>query len=109
MKTHLYFGASILLLALAVTGCSDLKNKDGLTPTGPALSVHGTGWDDSLSTDFHGAYLKSVSFNAKNCQQCHAPTYQGGTSGVSCFKCHTQYPHQTGWLDTTAANFHGVA
>ena len=109
MKTHLYFEASILLLALASAGCSDLKNKDGLTPTGPALSVHGTGWNDSLSADFHGAYLKSVSFSSKNCQQCHAPNYQGGTSGVSCFKCHTQYPHQTGWLDTTAANFHGVS
>ncbi len=67
------------------------------------------GWDDTLSADFHGAYLKSVGFNAKTCQECHAQNYQGGTSGVSCFKCHTQYPHATSWVDTTSANFHGLA
>jgi hypothetical protein len=108
MKTHLYLGISVIVLAALFAGCSELKDKNGLTPTAPALSIHGTGWDDSTSADFHGAYLKSASFNAKNCQECHAPNYQGGTSGVSCFKCHTQYPHSTAWLDTSSTNFHGA-
>lgn len=109
MKTHLCLGISVIVLAALCAGCSELKNENGLTPTSPALSIHGTGWDDSLSANFHGAFLKSANFNDTSCQRCHAKNYLGGTSGVSCFKCHMQYPHSTGWVDTSATSFHGAA
>ena len=109
MKTRLSIGIAVSALLVFFAGCSDLKKEGGLTPTTPSLSVHPTGWNDSLSQSFHGVALKTTNYDAKSCQQCHAPTYKGGTSNVSCFKCHQQYPHARGWVDTTSVIFHGAA
>jgi predicted CxxxxCH...CXXCH cytochrome family protein len=109
MNLKVYIGIALATLVALCVGCSDLKKETGLTPTTPPLSVHAQGWADSLSPNFHGVVLKGASYNANNCQQCHAKSLQGGTSSVSCYKCHQQYPHSTGWVDTTSTNFHGAA
>jgi len=38
-----------------------------------------------------------------HCTKCHGDDYNGGISGVSCKKCHTNAPHpDKPWLETTA-------
>lgn len=67
---------------------------------------HPQGWLNSASQNFHGgAYLANPD---PNCQGCHGSDYQGGSSRVSCYKCHDQFPHPGGWLQQNQANFHGA-
>ena len=42
----------------------------------------------------HGAqYLK----NTTSCTTCHGAKLDGGSTGVSCTKCHASYPHIAAW------------
>ncbi len=88
MKKSVYRGivlaASIGLLA----GCSQLKNDQ--TPTAPTLSVHGDGWTDPTSTNFHGNTVRQLNWNMTFCKSCHGGNYAGGTAQTSCLTCHTQ-------------------
>lgn len=68
---------------------------------------HSKEWSVATATNFHGKYLKTNNWYVAECVSCHGPNYDGGKSEVSCFKCHTSYPHSTGWKTTSAANFHG--
>ncbi len=100
---------SIILIVsalLALYSCTKLRD-DLPAPTSVAVEVHPLGWKDSASANFHGTYLKNRSYNLSTCVSCHGGSYDGGTSGISCFQCHTSYPHATGWKDSTAAGFHG--
>ena len=96
--------APLLFVMLFMTSCSELKNS--LPPaTSNSLQVHDDNWDSNpASANFHGAYLKTVGWQTNECKTCHGTTYTGGTSGKSCFKCHTSYPHATGF---SAASGHG--
>jgi len=87
-------------------GCTKLN--EGLpVPTSGKVQVHPAGWGDTNSTSFHGKVLKSESYNLNDCISCHAKSFTGGISGVTCFKCHASFPHAAGWNDTSSANFHG--
>jgi predicted CxxxxCH...CXXCH cytochrome family protein len=87
---------TFILLAAALLGlsCSELKN-DLPAPVAPGLKVHDAAWSDTANPGFHGRQLLVAvpAWNDGNCQVCHAANFSGGTSGVTCFKCHDPYPH----------------
>ena len=108
MKTTsflLFLCAGVLIAAMALSSCSDLK-KDLPAPTTQA-GIHPAGWNEPASSAFHGAALKKENYDLDACVRCHAKSYAGGTSGVSCTGCHQSYPHKIGWSDTSATQFHG--
>jgi hypothetical protein len=96
---------ALLTAALLLGGCSELK-QDLPAPMAPQ-GIHEAGWNDPASTAFHGTALKESQYKTQNCATCHAKAYSGGTSGTSCYGCHTSYPHKTGWVDSSASAFHG--
>ncbi|HTR81195.1 MAG TPA: CxxxxCH/CxxCH domain-containing protein [Bacteroidota bacterium] len=77
------FIASVGFLA----GCSQLKNDQ--MPTVPTLSVHGDGFANPTSANFHGDVIRNQNWDMTNCKFCHGPTYAGGTAQKSCLTCHT--------------------
>lgn len=81
-------GSVIFLLALLIVSCSKLA-KD-LPPAGGTLTVHGSGWTDSTSSNFHGRAIRNAGWDMVQCQTCHGPRYNGGTVKVSCLTCHNQ-------------------
>jgi len=107
MKRLLIRGSFMVgLAALMFAACSELK-KDLVAPVTGGAQVHPSSWIDTTSSDFHGKELLTKRTTLVTCAKCHAASYGGGTSGVSCFKCHSLYPHMTGWVDTLSATFHG--
>lgn len=44
----------------------------------------------------------------ETCQSCHGSDLKGGSVGVSCYDCHTVFPHPADWVDTGSTNFHGL-
>jgi hypothetical protein len=63
-----------------------------------SVQVHDDNWDNNpASSSFHGTYLKSTGWKIAECKTCHGTTFTGGTSGKSCFKCHSSYPHAAGF------------
>ncbi|MHB1687961.1 MAG: CxxxxCH/CxxCH domain c-type cytochrome [Ignavibacteriaceae bacterium] len=84
-----YFLINILLaftFGIILASCSDLQNN---IPTTPQLSAHKPGNLDPTSPNFHGNVVKANNWSMKDCQQCHAADYSGGTTGASCKSCHT--------------------
>jgi predicted CxxxxCH...CXXCH cytochrome family protein len=51
--------------------------------------------------------LKANNFDLSSCKQCHAADFSGGITKVACSSCHN-YPHTTGFADTTSSAFHGL-
>lgn len=92
MKQHLLILMIALGLALSAWSCSELK-QDLPSPVSTTMRVHSDEWSQASSPNFHGAYLSNKNWNDRECLQCHGGSYQGGSSGVSCFKCHDAYPH----------------
>jgi predicted CxxxxCH...CXXCH cytochrome family protein len=68
---------------------------------------HKAGWNDSVSTQFHGKFLLLGMGTLAECASCHGAGYDGGTSGTSCYSCHASYPHKTGWTGNVPATSHG--
>ncbi len=52
-------------------------------------SLHGRGWTDPSSPNFHGNAIRSANWDMRPCQSCHGALYDGGKVGVSCRECHT--------------------
>lgn len=52
-------------------------------------SLHGRGWTDPSSPNFHGNTIRSAGWDMRPCQTCHGAIYDGGKVGVSCRECHT--------------------
>lgn len=84
-----------LASALLFASCSELKtNLPG--PIASGVQVHNPVWGKTpADPGFHGRALAQAQpmWNDGSCRQCHGGNYAGGTSGVSCFKCHGAYPH----------------
>jgi predicted CxxxxCH...CXXCH cytochrome family protein len=94
------------LLAFLGLSCSELKQD---LPTNPGkLDVHGLGWNNPSSANFHGTALKAANFDFTECKKCHQGDFSGGTSGVSCASCHPAYPHPAGWTAAGTSTSHGV-
>ncbi len=62
-----------------------------------SLYPHSATWNQTAAGDFHGRFLKAMSYNATDCQTCHGTDYNGGTSQVACFSCHGTFPHGAVW------------
>jgi predicted CxxxxCH...CXXCH cytochrome family protein len=68
---------------------------------------HGTGWNDPASANSHGSFLKANQWNLSFCQSCHGQQFDGGTSGQSCYTCHSSYPHNAAWVNPSSPSYHG--
>lgn len=100
-------GAVAIGMLWTIGGCSDLK-KDLPSPIAPGVVIHEKGWDDPVAANFHGTVVRANSYSLTDCAPCHAGSFSGGTSGVSCYQCHEGYPHMIGWTQPSSANSHGV-
>jgi hypothetical protein len=108
MNTLLRRAVAALMLAgtaLFLGACSEIKSD--LPAPAAEKGIHDEGWGDPVASTFHGKVLKAGSYDLDKCVTCHAKNFSGGTSQTACGKCHTAYPHKTGWVDTVSANFHG--
>jgi predicted CxxxxCH...CXXCH cytochrome family protein len=81
--------SGIIGLAVLLISCSDLKT-DLPTATTAGTQIHGQGWKDSLSANFHGIAIQIAGWNMDNCKECHGPDYKGGSSRSSCLSCHNK-------------------
>jgi predicted CxxxxCH...CXXCH cytochrome family protein len=89
MKKQYITFLAIQSLALLVISCSDLK-KDLPTETTAGAQIHGQGWKDTASANFHGLAIQSAAWSMNSCKECHGPDYKGGSSHSSCLTCHTK-------------------
>jgi len=55
----------------------------------PTINVHKEGITDQESEDFHGFYIKDISWDIRQCGSCHGDTYNGGISSPTCNTCHS--------------------
>jgi predicted CxxxxCH...CXXCH cytochrome family protein len=78
-----------LMLALIYHGCSEIEDNLITTKT---PGIHGAGWLNRASVNFHGKSIASNNWSFSNCKTCHGVNYRGGNTGVSCYKCHNQGP-----------------
>lgn len=79
-----------LTLGIFIAACSDIQS--GLNnPPQAKVEVHKAGFAKKGSVNFHGQFIKDSNWNMKQCQQCHASDFTGGTTGQSCSGsgCHT--------------------
>lgn len=88
ISLYILFTASLAMM-LIYHGCSELEN-NLVTPDVPG--VHGAGWLNPSSPNFHGAFIEGQKWNLNGCKTCHANDYQGGNTGISCYKCHSSGP-----------------
>lgn len=66
---------------------------------------HPAGW----TATGHQVAAKAVagaSTGMDSCRSCHGADFKGGTTGFSCFQCHTSSPHSIPWLTSTGATTH---
>jgi uncharacterized CHY-type Zn-finger protein len=95
------FAGLALLAAVLVAGPGCVDRKELNEP-----KAHIEGWMSQSSPSFHGNKISGVGLIS--CPACHGQDLRGGTSGMSCYKCHNgPGGHPAGWLDTTSVNFHG--
>ncbi len=92
MKKYIifYLGFTLTLVSLLTYyGCSELEKDLVQAPAGSSI-VHGTGWLDKSSANFHGVYIANqLKWKLDECRTCHGSDYKGGASGSSCITCHT--------------------
>ena len=100
MKNILLFS----MLMFFLVGCTEL----GEPP------MHPSDWTDPKSEDSHMAKIAVTGI--EGCKDCHGGLekhdYFGGTSGVSCYECHSSgpsgHPDYNLWMGTpTSSDFHG--
>ncbi len=87
-KLYIILILMLLIISALLTSCSDLK-KDLPTATSAEVQIHGQGWIDTGSVNFHGKYIQNINYNLAICKQCHGSNYEGGTSNSSCWQCHS--------------------
>lgn len=88
MNTTLRFGTLALVAALLLGGCAETK--EDKAPTTPEVSVHGAGFADVSSANFHATYIQGKNFDLSLCKTCDGGDFSGGTSGKSCNTCHSK-------------------
>jgi len=80
--------------------CHGSDYKGGIVETS-CFSCHssyphnGEKWMDTDAEMFHGKVFLT---EMEDCFLCHGLDYGGGISGVSCFSCHSTYPHLGEWI-----------
>lgn len=76
------------LLSFILIGCSERKDDKPLTAS--VISVHGEGFSNPASSNFHAKFIKTNNYNLQQCQSCHGFDYSGGTTGQTCNTCHNK-------------------
>jgi predicted CxxxxCH...CXXCH cytochrome family protein len=71
-----------------LSGCSEKKDNAPVTQSN--VSVHGVGFTDPASPNFHAKTVQAKNYDLQLCQSCHGTTYAGGTTGQSCNTCHNK-------------------
>ncbi|MDP2207206.1 MAG: CxxxxCH/CxxCH domain-containing protein [Bacteroidota bacterium] len=104
MKTKNIF--LIFVIFILFGGCSKLQ-KELPEPTSPTV-IHAKGWEIVSSENFHGKYLHKKEWQLTDCISCHGSDFSGGTSKVSCYTCHSSYPHRAGFLQKNSPYYHGL-
>ena len=94
----------IRLCFLAVIFAFLYSCSEEVTP--PASVSHPSEWNDAEAENFHGK--KVIAAGTESCKDCHGVSFEGGTSGVSCYKCHDNFPHPVTWATPKHPNSHGV-
>ena len=81
----------------------------GCTSVGchPTINVHVDGILDPSSNNFHGAFLKGIMWDMRNCRSCHQDDYSGGIASPSCLQCHT-FPNGPEACNTCHGNFNDI-
>ena len=105
MRTILFWFLAFAFILLSMS-CSELKKNLPAASDGN-LSIHDAGWIVEDSPNFHGQYLKVDDYEFSDCKPCHGANLAGGTSGISCKKCHASFPHNSGWTVIDSTNYHG--
>ncbi|GAB4176762.1 MAG: hypothetical protein Kow00108_12170 [Calditrichia bacterium] len=59
---------------------------------------HETDWVSGDTGGLHASLIRSDSLSTDDCTSCHGTDLKGGTSQVSCYTCHTTYPHSNDWV-----------
>jgi hypothetical protein len=86
LKSSLILLSGILIVVLA----SCTKDQDPL----PSVS-HPEDWNIVTAENFHGKKVEAAGSEA--CTSCHGVDYSGGRSEVSCYTCHSNFPHPPEW------------
>ncbi len=95
MKTLL--GLSIIFV-IFLYSCSE--KKDSLS-----VGTHPEGWNNPQSAQFHARVVLESGY--ESCQSCHGADFKGGTSQISCYQCHGNFPHPVGFAALSSPDFHG--
>lgn len=53
-------------------------------------NIHGRGWEDPSSSNFHGRVIAAGGWDMRPCQPCHGTRYTGGSTPVPCTTCHNE-------------------
>lgn len=108
MKKIIKYLSVITFSGLLIAGCSELK-KDIPTQAVSGSIVHGEGFANPSSPNFHGLFFKKTNTKMTQCRDCHGLTFNGGGTGVACTKCHPAITVHTDSLTVPGtANFHGA-
>ncbi len=87
MKKIILLYANLLVFSLIFISCSEVQSD--ITPPSK-VTLHKEGVNNPASQNFHGRLVAQANWDLKNCQQCHAVNYTGGTAKSSCLDCHKQ-------------------
>lgn len=85
----LYLILSVFSFAFIFQSCGQVEDK---LVTSPSVGIHPAGWVTPASADFHGKAISNAKWDMTSCETCHGPDYKGGSSGSSCYTCHTSGP-----------------
>jgi len=94
---------NILILSLTAILILIFACAEEVTP--PASVSHPPEWMYSDAENFHGEKVEAS--GSESCKSCHGASFEGGTSGVSCSKCHGIYPHPPEWTIPDHPQSHG--
>lgn len=94
-----------------------LKSQHGVAATADinsCINCHGLITSQSCKSCHHDSDTNWLATNHKTsaaadnsgCKTCHGADFTGGLSGISCYSCHSNYPHPSNW--STKAQ-HGTA
>lgn len=100
-RANLSQAGAATLPATAVIGSSGCFNN---------TMCHGQlGHPDGWGASGHQAAAKTAAGATTGmdyCRNCHGADFNGGTAGVSCYKCHTTSPHSRPWLASSGATIY---
>jgi predicted CxxxxCH...CXXCH cytochrome family protein len=106
---------SLIIFVALMTSCSEDRST-------ASYKTHSADWNYPPSAEFHGQ--QAILSASQSCAACHGENFTGGQSGISCYECHSGYPHPaisagspavhanliaaSEWNLSTCQNCHGV-